>query len=134
MAKGIYCYCAFCRNPRLVYRKQSISFVNILQALGVALALSYILWGRLSPKGIPIFVMTLILLEIAIVIRARVESTCPHCGFDPVLYVRNRELACEKVKRYIALRQNDPEVWLAHRPPLRFPKRKKKHSTKEIVV
>jgi hypothetical protein len=134
MAKEIHCFCAFCRNPRRVYRKESVSLVNVLQALGIALASSYIFWGTLNAKALLIFAITLMSFEIAIVIRSRVDSTCPHCGFDPVLYSRNRDAACEKVKKYIALRQNDPDVWLARKPPLRFAKRKKKGSTKEIVV
>jgi len=134
MAEEVHCYCAFCRNPRRVYRKQSISFANVLQALGLASGLSYVFWGALDAKALLIFALSLMTLEIAIVIYARMDSTCPHCGFDPVLYMRNREAACEKVKKYIALRQNDPDVWLARKPPLRFARRKKKSSTKEIVV
>ena len=134
MADGVHCYCAFCRNPRRVYRKQSLSFVNFLQALGIALSASYLFWRELNAKALLIFAIALMSLEIIIIIRTRIDSTCPHCGFDPVLYVRNREAACVKVKKYIELRQNDPDVWLARKPPLRFTKRKKKTSTHEIVV
>ena len=74
-------------------------------------------------------------IEIGVVAGARFDLTCPHCGFDPVLYAKNKDLACIKVKKCIDLRQNDPDVWLARRPPLRFAKRKKKvDSTREIVV
>jgi hypothetical protein len=131
----VFCYCAFCRNPRTISRRKSFSFMNFLQALGIALSLSYLFWQGLNPKALPIFVVVLMLLEIAVLIRARFELTCPHCGFDPVLYAKNKDAACSKVKKYIELRQNDPDVWLARRPPLRFGKRKKKvDSTREIVV
>jgi len=134
MAAEIHCYCAFCRNPRQVYRKQSLSLINIFQALGIALSLSYLFWRTLDAKALLIFALTLMASEIVIVMRARLDSTCPHCGFDPILYIHDREAACGKVKRYIELRQNDPDVWLARKPPLRFRKRKKNTSTREIVA
>jgi hypothetical protein len=131
----IFCYCAFCRNPRTISRRKSFSAINFIQAFGVALMLSYLFWQNLDAKALPIFVAVLMLIEIAVLIRARFELTCPHCGFDPVLYAKNKDVACNKVKKYIELRQSDPDVWLARKPPLRFARRKRKtDSTREIVV
>jgi hypothetical protein len=112
-----------------------VGLVNILQAFGIALASSYIFWREVNPKAFIIFVVVLMVSESLIIFRRRMEMECPHCGFDPVLYVKNPEAACLKVKSKIELRQSDPDVWLARRPPLRFAKkRKKKNSTREIVA
>jgi hypothetical protein len=109
--------------------------MNFVQALGIASLLSFAFWQGFNAKALPLFVGALMLIEMAILVRARFELSCPHCGFDPVLYAKNKDVACSKVKKYIELRQNDPDVWLARRPPLRFGKRKKKvDSTREIVV
>ncbi len=132
--KELFCYCAFCRNPRRVFRKRGVGLFNVIQAFGIALIASYVFWQNISPKALVIFAVVLMLIEMLILLRARLEATCPHCGFDPILYARDKDAACRKAKAHIDLRQNDPDVWLARRPPLRFSKRKKKGSSREIVV
>ncbi len=133
--RGTHCYCAFCRNPRTIYRKSGSSGVNVLQAGGVSLLCTFLFWEKLDPRALLIFVVCLMILEVVIHFRTRSEIACPHCGFDPVLYLKNKDAACAKVKVHIAARQNDPNVWLARRPPLRFSKKKKSpHSTRELVV
>jgi len=49
-----------------------------------------------------------------------VNIVCNHCGFDPVLYVRNPEKAAEKVNRKLQERKNNPASVLAR--PLHLPK------------
>jgi hypothetical protein len=133
--KSVLCYCAFCRNPRTIYRKAGSNLKNAGQAFALAFLTTFLFWGRVEPKGLLLFVGWLIVIETVIHFRARMEVACPHCGFDPVLYIRNKEAACEKVKRHIVARQSDPDVWLARKPPLRFAKRKRKgNSTRELVV
>ncbi|MCC6278567.1 MAG: hypothetical protein IT289_11695 [Oligoflexia bacterium] len=126
-------YCAFCRLPRSIYRKKGVNWVNVLQALGLACGSSYLIWRELDPRAMIIFVGSLAVMEIFILLRTRSEIECPHCGFDPVLYKRDPAKACEKVKLSIEARKEDPNVWLARRPPLRLPKRKRS-STREIVA
>lgn len=131
MAK-LNCFCAFCKVPRTIYRKKALNGVNYIQALSLSSILSFIFWGKLDPKALIFFVMTLMFTEIGILIRRRAAAACPHCGFDPYLYLKDQNAACEKVKIHLEQRQADPDVWLGKKPPLRFSKRSSKNSTREI--
>jgi hypothetical protein len=132
------CYCAFCKNPRRVYRKKSLSLGNHVQALSLAVCLSFIFWQKLDVKGLLFYVMGLTVLETIILFRRRGDVTCPHCGFDAHLYIKDAAAACEKVKLHLKQRQEDPDVWLGKRPPLRFSRKSSKRdngkSTREIIV
>lgn len=128
------CYCAFCKNPRQLYAKRTLSLFNYIQAFGIGALMSLVIWRELNPKGLVIVVFAMIAMEAAILLRRRADLPCPHCGFDPALYRRNKEAACAGVKRHIENRQNDPDVWLARKPPITVSRRKKKNSTREIVV
>jgi metallophosphoesterase superfamily enzyme len=46
--------------------------------------------------------------------------SCRHCGFDPLVYVKDRELAAQKVKAFLEKRKEDPAMLL--RPALNLPK------------
>ena len=132
------CYCAFCKTPRRIFNKKMLSFSNYFQAFGLAAVTSYLFWQELDPRGLIIAIFFLILIEITHLVRSWVAVSCPHCGFDPALYIRNQAAACERVKGHLARRQEDPDVWLARKPPLRFAHRiipsKNKKSTREIVA
>jgi len=132
--KAEQCYCAFCKNPREIYSKRSLSLINYIQALGIGIIATFLIWHEFNPKGLVIVVFAMIVIESGILLRRRTDLPCPHCGFDPALYKRNASAACEQVKKHIEGRQDDPNVWLARRPPLTVSRRKKKNSTREIVV
>jgi hypothetical protein len=126
-------YCAFCKLPRQVYRKRGVSLVNILQSLGMSAGLSFIFWRELDPRAMIFFVALLGFMEVGILLRGRAELQCPHCGFDPVMYKRSPEKTSEHVKKTIEARKEDPEVWLARKPPIRVGKRRK-NSSREIIA
>lgn len=137
------CYCAFCKTPRRIYRKQNMQAINYIQAISLAAILSFIFWQRLDPRSLVLFVISLMLIEASVLLRRRMDVTCPQCGFDAHLYLKNQEAACEKVKKHLALRLEDPDVWLGKRPPLKMAKRaatsetlkrKAGKSTREIVA
>jgi hypothetical protein len=128
------CFCAFCKTPRKVYRKKSLSLINYIQALSLSGVLSLVFWRSFDAKALLVFAMSLMFIEGFILFRRRSDVECPHCGFDPHLYLKNQSAACEKVKKHLEVRSLDPDVWLGKRPPLRFSKKSSKNSTKEIVV
>ena len=107
--------------------------MNYLQALGLGLIATYACWREFNPKGLVFVVFAMIVIEGAIFARRRIDLPCPHCGFDPVLYAKNKEAACEAVKKHIESRQHDPDVWLARKPPIKI-SRRKKNSSREIIV
>jgi hypothetical protein len=133
----INCYCAFCRTPRKIFRKKTLTTVNFIQALLISSFLTWLFWRKLEVKGLFIFIATLAVLEMSILWRSRLAVECPECGFDAYLYGRSKQAACEKVKAHLLNRQNDPDVWLARRAPLNLPTQKKplkRGSTRELIV
>ena len=130
------CYCALCRNKRTVYAKRSLSLVNYLLAAAFTVALTWLLWHQADARGLLIYIGAIAIAEIFILLRRRTGLACPHCGFDPVLYSRNQATARDLVIKHLETRQEDPNVWLARRPPIRGTSRRKKNkdSTREIIV
>ena len=55
---------------------------------------------------------------------------CSQCGFDPLLYMKSKDKACEQVKIHLEQRKNDPAVYLSSRPKLDLPVVKK---TKDLA-
>jgi hypothetical protein len=129
------CYCAFCRNQRRIYRRDGLGVFNYIQAVGLGLLSSFLIWQELDPKALVVTVFFLISMEIFVRVRTRVELSCPHCGFDPILYRKDVAAACERVKTHLKERAEDPQVWLARKPPVRLPvKHIKKDSSREFIV
>lgn len=102
------CFCAFCRSERVVYLKRHISLVDVLLAAGASVLLGFIVWQDLDPRALMFFAFGLGVAEVFIQVRWRLSIACPHCGFDPVLYKRNREKAAERVKAFLEIRREDP--------------------------
>ncbi len=80
----------------------------------------FFLWGEFEPKAIFIFVCFLAISEIFIQIRWRIHIVCRHCGFDPVVYLKDPSKAAEKVSAYLEKKQKDPVSLLSE--PLNLPK------------
>ena len=118
--KRISCYCAFCKSPRRVYVKKRINLFNIAGAgLGSA-AIMLAIWQEFDPRVLFVFVVLLAIAEIFVQIRWRLNMVCQHCGFDPVLYLKDHERAAQKVKLHLEQRRNDPIS--IFRSPLHLPK------------
>lgn len=114
------CYCAFCKSPRRIFKRKNINIVNILaSALGAAIIM-FLIWQEFDPRSLFIFVILLAISETFIQLRWRITMVCRHCGFDPVLYVKNTALAAEKVKKHLEKRKADPATLLSR--PLDLPK------------
>ncbi len=91
-------YCAFCKLKRNLYSKKHISATNVALAFLASVVTMFILWQEFNAIVMVIFVMYLMFAEIFVQIRWRLSVVCPHCDFDPVLYTKNAEKACLKVK------------------------------------
>ena len=94
------CYCAFCKKPRWIPKNKHVSGVHFIGAISFALFLSYAWKGGIDGRALVFFVCLLGIMEIGVQMKWRLSVPCPHCGFDPVLYVKNRQAACDKVKRH----------------------------------
>jgi hypothetical protein len=114
------CYCAFCRSERKVYSKKNIGISDILASALGAGAVMFAIFQEFDPRVMLLFVAFLAIAEIFVQIRWRLTISCKHCGFDPVLYVKDTEKAVARVKLRLDQRQKDPASLLAE--PLVLPK------------
>jgi hypothetical protein len=124
------CYCAFCRSERNVYLKRHVSVVDIFLSALTAALVSLILWQSFDPRAVVFFALGLGLAEVFIMIRWRMSISCPHCGFDPVLYKRKPEMAAAKVRKFLDQRREDPLS--AFSPPPKLPNVVKKKPAKTL--
>lgn len=117
------CYCAFCRTPRKVYVKRHIGIADAFYGLLISVLLMFSLWQNFHPKFFLMFPVVVLVQEVFILLRWRLGISCPHCGFDPVLYMRSHSAASEKVKKHLDRRSRDPLVMLSSQPKLDLPYR-----------
>lgn len=115
-------YCAFCKSPKIFYNRKHISFVHVILSFISAFCISYFLTFEFSPVFLFIFSLNLILSEMYVQFRWRMFVICQKCGFDPVLYVKDKQLACQKVKVKLDERSKDEIKNLFF--PLNLPTRK----------
>lgn len=113
------CYCAFCKSPRRIYRKKNISLVNVLASGLASVVIMFALWQEYDPRVMIVVVICLAVAEIFVKIRWRLSVVCRQCGFDPILYVKEPELAAKKVKEQLDVRKADANYLLAK--PLNLP-------------
>lgn len=117
-------YCAFCKIPRKIYTKKHISGVNIFLSLLTAILVMLIFWQEFSPKVAVILVIFIAISETFVQFRWRLSISCPHCGFDPVLYLRDQKSALFKVQEALEARKSSPDHLLSvHNPLLNLPRR-----------
>lgn len=115
-------YCAFCKSPKKFYSKSSRVFFHIVLALFLGVAFNYLWTLELDPRALFFSVIILFLLEMYQKFRWRLSVICHKCGFDPVLYIKDPSLACEKVKVRLEERQKNPLKNLFN--PIKLPFRK----------
>lgn len=75
----------------------------------------FVIWGQFDPRVVFIWVFFLAIAETFLQLRWRLTMACRHCGFDPVVYVKDPQLAAAKVKIHLDRRKEDP-VSLFRRP------------------
>jgi hypothetical protein len=114
------CFCAFCRSPRVVYKKKHVSLIDAFLTLISSLLASFIFWQDVDPRCVVLFAIGLGITEIFIILRWRLSIACPHCGFDPVLYKKSAEKAVLRVKAHMGLRRADPLSVFSPPPKLPF--------------
>lgn len=117
------CYCAFCGQPRKIYKLKRANVTHFLLSLLISILFMWAVWQRLEPRGILVFIVVQVAIEVVIHTRWRLSLNCRHCGFDPLLYLRDHNKAANKVKDYLERRRSDPRFLLA--PALRIAKMSK---------
>jgi hypothetical protein len=105
-------FCAFCRHQRLVYRKKSLSAFDIAMVAFLSLLTVLVLFHQMDPRAFVFFAFYMAIGELFVQVRWKLKIVCPHCGFDPSLYLRSQPAALEKVKKHIERRKTDPAFLL----------------------
>lgn len=116
------CYCAFCKTSRKIYTSKHLNFIGIIGLILLSYVLSYVIWQRPDSRGLFILGFLLFISEGSAQLRWRRSMVCQNCGFDPVVYVKNPELAGLKIKEFIKMRAENPDFLL--KPALHLPKRR----------
>lgn len=93
--------------------------MNAVASIIASVIVMFALWQQFDPRVIIVFVVCMGISEVFVKLRWRMAIPCRQCGFDPVLYVKNPELAVEKVKDQLALRKQEAKYLLAK--PLNLP-------------
>lgn len=120
-------FCAFCKSKRKIYIRKTIGFTEWVLALTTTIAASFALYQGLDARLLPVFILILLASEIGIRMRRRMSLQCQKCGFDPILYGKNPDLAAIRVRETLARRKLDPRAVLSS--PINLPKvRRSAHS------
>lgn len=126
-------YCAFCKTKRTIHLKKHVGGVEISLSLLASIVLMFLFFQKFDFRIIPIFALAICFYETLIQIQYRLSLACPHCGFDPILYLKSQQKACEVVKAHLEKRKQDPEALLKAKP-LNLPKIKKSNQDKAPVI
>ena len=116
--------CAFCGTRHIVYLKRHLNYRDLFVASFLSVILTWVIWQSLAPTGSIFFFAFIAFAEIFVQMRHRLSLICRECGFDPVLYLRDRERCVEKVKQTLSLRRQTPSALLK---PLALPYRPQNH-------
>lgn len=126
------CYCAFCKNPRKVYRSKYLSLFAVVGLVGLSFLMTYIIWQSVDARGLFLLATLLMIGEVFHQVRWRQSMICSNCGFDPVLYLKSPELAGEKIKEFMNIRADRPEYLL--RPSVQRPPQKVRSKGQNISL
>lgn len=81
-----------------MYTKRHVTWTDVGACIVLTLVGSAALAQSISPKAILVLVTVVISAEVIVQLRWRMSLPCAHCGFDPLLYMRNPDLASKKVR------------------------------------
>jgi hypothetical protein len=93
-------YCPLCRSNRRVAHQPTPNRRHYLQLALTTVALTAALWPVFSWKGFVCFVPLTVAFEVIYRSRARVALNCPHCGFDPYLYLVDTKRARAEIEAH----------------------------------
>lgn len=109
-------YCAFCRSSRKVYIKRHLSAFDMFSCVIISLCLMYLFWQNFDPRFIAIFAVVFLLAELIVHMRHRIGIICRYCGFDPIVYAKNRPEAAARVRKHIEAHMDDPALLMSKQP------------------
>lgn len=122
----IQTFCAFCKVPRKIYLKKNVGWFEIFISLIASIAIMEIKFNGFDLRGVAILAFFLFIAESFLQARWRMTIRCTHCGFDPVVYKKNPNIAAQNVKLHLEATQDKPGRYLG--PAMHIPTRTKEKS------
>jgi hypothetical protein len=116
------CFCAFCKTPKKVYKRKSLSLLEVVALSLLSLLMTSVIFEHLDPRGLIILISMVSICEFFFRLRWRYSTICNNCGFDPVVYVKDPDLAAEKVRKFMEERKDNPDFLL--KPTINLPPRR----------
>jgi hypothetical protein len=107
--------CAFCKSERKINRKKNLGLADYLTAGVCALIAMAVVFKDFDPRMFIFYIAFIAIGEFFVQLRWRMGVVCPHCGFDPVLYLKAPEKAADVVTQKLEQRRKDPKMLLARK-------------------
>ena len=128
--------CAFCSSRVRLPSYKSVGFKHVIGAVLSSGALSWMIWQTFDPRALIFFPLLLGMTELILVLRWRLAIVCKACGFDPALYLKSPEAACERVKNHYEQHKLNPNRLLVSHPLDRMLREKKayRHKFREKLI
>ena len=94
-------YCSQCKTQRKVPgRPNPVTVKHLLQVGLTSVVFSMVTWPVFGIKGLVSFIPLWAMFEVFYRTRFRAQVSCPHCGFDPFLYLSNIKQARVEIENY----------------------------------
>lgn len=94
-------FCPLCRTSRrIAYQPFPGTLRHYFQVGLTAAFFSLMTWKWLSWKGMVSFIPFWIVFEAYYRARMRTDLNCPHCGFDPYLYLIDNQKALVEIENH----------------------------------
>ena len=87
-----------CRIDRKVRMSHGVHWSMIVILLPASIVLTYMITGSVDARTLLFWVAFIGISEVVVMVMNRISMICQYCGFDPILYRKNRVLAMQRVK------------------------------------
>ncbi len=87
-----------CRIQRRVRMSSGVHWSMILVLLPASIVITYFATGSVDARTLLFWVAFVAVSEVIAIIINRISLICQYCGFDPILYRKNKVLAMQRVK------------------------------------
>ena len=114
-------YCAFCKSKRSMNMQKHVQWFETSLSIVASVILMLFFFQTFDPRVFVFFGVSLSIFEFFVQFKYRLAMACPHCGFDPLLYMKSPSKACALVKTHLESRKNNPDVYMSSRPHLDLP-------------
>lgn len=91
-------FCPLCRTTRKIAHQPRPTPMHYGQLVITTLVFTVLTSHWFSWKGCVVFIPLSIVFEVIYRSRSRVALNCPHCGFDPYLYLTDIQRAREEIE------------------------------------